>query len=110
MKMQDIPNDMILDAIRATISTKLEWLRSTDFELELDEKTDEVIVKASISFSIDETDIFIENDRYNKYPYCDICGDIIFEDSAHIIFINDAEVCNTCGSKQEVKAELLQDN
>lgn len=110
MNMHDIPNDMILDAARATISSKLEWLRSTDFDLELDEKSNEVIVKATISFSIDENDVKIENDRYNRYPYCDICEDIIFEDSAHIIYINDAEVCEECGSKQEVKAELLQEN
>ncbi|MGB0888443.1 MAG: hypothetical protein ACPGSL_09990 [Vicingaceae bacterium] len=106
MNFYDVPEKVIENTARSIITSKLEWLRSNDFVLDIDVSSNKAIVQASIYLEVDEISVQLQNDRSNEFPECDICETIQFVDVSFLNSINDEPVCDDCFYKQEAEGLL----
>ena len=66
ISLLDIPNEILLDIAKTKLSSKLEWTREKDFDIELtDINSGEVSITFSIHSSIDLIDLDIYADNNN---------------------------------------------
>lgn len=66
ISLNDIPNEILLDIAKNKLSSKLEWTRENDFDIELtDINSSEVSITFSIHSSIDLIDLDIYCDNNN---------------------------------------------
>jgi hypothetical protein len=66
ISLLDIPNEILLDIAKDKLSSKLEWTRENDFDIELtDINSGEVSITFSIHSSIDLIDLDIYCDNNN---------------------------------------------
>jgi len=66
ISLNDIPNEILLDIAKNKLSSKLEWTRENDYDIELtDINSSEVSITFSIHSSIDLIDLDIYCDNNN---------------------------------------------
>ena len=66
ISLNDIPNEILLDIAKNKLTSKLEWTRENDYDIELtDINSGEVSVTFSIHSSIDLIDLDIYCDNNN---------------------------------------------
>ena len=66
ISLNDIPNEILLDIAKNKLTSKLEWTRTNDYDIELNDiNSSEVSVTFSIHSSIDLIDLDIYCDNNN---------------------------------------------
>lgn len=66
ISLNDIPNEILLDIAKNKLTSKLEWTRENDYDIELNDiNSSEVSVTFSIHSSIDLIDLDIYCDNNN---------------------------------------------
>lgn len=66
ISLNDIPNEILLDIAKDKLSSKLEWTRENDYDIELNNvNSNEVSITFSIHSSIDLIDLDIYCDNNN---------------------------------------------